>query len=69
MNRSDLAFRASAAHPILADLERHEREACRLRARYRRELAVRLAVGLYLLLRRAAARLALALLREAKPCR
>jgi len=69
MNRTDSAFRANAAHPTLADLERHEREAHRLRVRYQRELAVRLAVSLDLLLRRAAARLARALVREAKPCR
>ena len=69
MNRTDSAFRANAAHPTLAGLERHEREAHRLRARYNRELAVRLLVSLDLLLRRAAARLGHALMREAKPCR
>jgi len=69
MNRTDSAFRADAAHPTLADLERHEQEAHRLRARYNRELAVRLLVSLDLLLRRAAARLALALVRDANPCR
>ncbi len=69
MNRSDPAFRADSAHPTLSDLERYEREAHRLRARYQRELALRLAIGLDRLLRRAAARLALALVREAKPCR
>jgi hypothetical protein len=69
MNRSDSPFDVNAAHPTLADLERHERAAYRLRACYARDLSVRLAVGLDLLLRRAAARLALALVREARPCR
>lgn len=69
MNRSDSALRADAAHPTLADLERYEREAHRLRAQYARDLSVRLAIGLNLLLRRAAARLTFAVARETKPCR
>ena len=69
MNRSDSASLANAAQPILADLEQYEREARRLRAQYARDVSVRLAIGLDLLLRRLAARLALALVQEAKPCR
>lgn len=69
MNRSDAALRADAAQPTLADLEHYEQEARRLRAEYARDLSVRLAIGLELLLRRAAARLSLAFARETTPCR
>jgi len=69
MNQSDSTFRADAAHPTVTDLERYERRAHRLRAHYQRKLAVRLVSSLDRLLRRAAARLALALVREARPCR
>lgn len=55
--------------PTLAELQRYEYEARRLRASHTHDWTVRMVVGLDLALRRAACRIATALSARVTPCR
>jgi hypothetical protein len=58
MNRSTVVSRASTVHPALAELQRLEREARRLRAEHAGDLLAKLAIDFDLLVRRLVHRVA-----------